>query len=320
MTKPTLSVIIPMRDNVPQIWIEALSKVEGNVEFILVYPPEVPLLSNHDSRIRQITSPLRGEVVQRITALLNASGTYVLSINCDEYLYPKIEAVVIEYFQRFPNSYLFKLRQKFYPYGNQEKLLEEWQPFTNFSTIQVRRGEDRHLSTTETLQEIPISPLENKLDWLCLIRDRKDHHGPHQENFDKKVWKNSLVQEQLNEIVKLFTLFGPFKYVPFWCSDRLLGLSMQAKLYTKGLAKKGDIIGHILPFPEQFRTESNPPEFEYTTTNRRYVLAECFLLKLYPQYGYFWNLVLASLKNLVNLKLGKDKLAKVIPFSKKSYQ
>ena len=60
MTKPTLSVIIPMRDNVPQVWIEALAKVEGNVEFILVYPPEVPFLSNDDPRIHQITSPIRG--------------------------------------------------------------------------------------------------------------------------------------------------------------------------------------------------------------------------------------------------------------------
>ncbi len=315
MKKPILSVIIPMRDNVPQVWIEALSKVEGNVEFILVYPPEVPLLNNDDPRIRQIISALRGEVIQRITALLNASGTYVLSINCDEYLYPKIEEVIIEYFNRFPNSHLFKLRQKFYPYGNQEKLLEEWETFTNLEKIQVRRGEDHHLNPIETLQEIPICPLENKVNLLCLIKDRKDHHGPHQENFDKKVWKNSLVQEQLNDIVKLFTLLGPFKYVPFWCSDRLLGLSMQAKLYTKGLAKKGDIIGHILPFPEQFRTENNPPEFRYKTTNRRYVLAECLLVKLYPQYGYFWNLVLASLKNLVRIKSGKDKLAKLIPFS-----
>ncbi|WP_050780076.1 hypothetical protein, partial [Crocosphaera chwakensis] len=304
-----------MRDNVPQVWIEALSKVEGNVEFILVYPPEVPLLNNNDPRIRQIISALRGEVIQRITALLNALGTYVLSINCDEYLYPKIEEVVIEYFKRFPNSHVFKLRQKFYPYGNQEKLLEEWESFTNLENLQVRRGEDHHLKTTETLQEIPICPLENKVNLLCLIKDRKDHHGPHQENFDKKVWKNSLVQEQLNDIVKLFTLLGPLKYIPFWCSDRLLGLSMQAKLHTKGLATKGDIIGHILPFPEQFRTENNPPEFRYKTTNRRYVLAECLLVKLYPQYGYFWNLVLASIKNLVGIKLGKDKLAKLIPFS-----
>ena len=318
MTKPTLSVIIPMRDNVPQVWIEALAKVEGNVEFILVYPPEVPLLSNDDPRIHQITSPIRGEVVQRITALLNASGTYVLSINCDEYLYPKIEDVVVEYFQTFPNSYLFKLRQKFYPYGSQEKLLEESQPFTNLAKIQVRRAEDRHLPTTETLQEIPICPLENKFNLLCLIKERKDHHGPHQENFDKKVWRNSLVQEQINDIVKLFTLFGPFKYVPFWCADRLLGLGMQAKLYTKGLAKKGDIIGHILPFPEQFRTESNPPEFQYTTTNRRYVLAEVFLVKLFPQYGYLWNLVVGSLRKLVRLKPRKESLFKLRPFSNQS--
>ena len=104
---------------------------------------------------------------------------------------------------------------------------------------------------------------------LCLIKDRTDHHGPHQDNFDKKVWTHSLVQEYINDVVKLFTFWRPFKYVPFWCADRLLGLGVQAKLYTKGLVKKGDIIGHILPFPEQFRTESNPPEFEYTTTNRR---------------------------------------------------
>ncbi|WP_107667438.1 transposase [Cyanothece sp. BG0011] len=318
MKKPTLSVIIPMRDNVPQVWIEALSKVEGNVEFILVYPPEVPLLSNNDPRIRQIVSALRGEVIQRITALLNASGTYVLSINCDEYLYPKIEEVVLAYFQRFPNSYLFKLRQKFYPYGNQEKLLEDWETFTNLENITVRKGDDHHLKTIETLQEIPICPLDNEFNLLCLIKDRKDHHGPHQENFDKKVWKNSLVQEQLNDIVKQFTLLGPFKYVPFWCSDRLLGLAMQANLYSKGIAKKGDIIGHILPFPEQFRTENNPPEFRYNTTNRRYILAECLLLKVYPQYGYFWNLVIASLKNLVRVKSGKDKLAKLIPFSNQS--
>ncbi|MDJ0579429.1 glycosyltransferase family A protein [Crocosphaera sp.] len=318
MKKPTLSVIIPMRDNVPQVWIEALAKVEGNVEFILVYPPEVPLLNNDDPRIRQITSPIRGEVIQRITAVSNASGTYVLSINCDEYLYPKIEEVVLEYFRIFPNSYMFKLRQKFYPYGSQEKLLEEWEPFTNLEAVQVRRGEDRHLETTETLQEVPISPLENKLNLLCLIKDRKDHHGPHQENFDKKVWKNSLVQECINDVVKLFTLFGPFKYIPFWCADRLLGLGVQAKLYTKGLVKKGDIIGHILPFPEQFRTESNPPEFQYKTTNRRYVLAEVFLVKLYPQYGYLWNLVLGSLRRLVRLKPRKETFLKLIPFSNQS--
>ncbi|MGB5770928.1 MAG: transposase [Crocosphaera sp.] len=317
MTKPTLSVIIPMRDNVPEVWIQELSKVEGNIEFILVYPPQVPLLSNTDSRIRQIISPLRGEVIQRITALLNASGTYVLSLNCDEYLYPQIEQVTIQYFQRFPNSYFLKLRQKFYPYGEQEKLIEEWKSLSHIEEIKVKPWLDRELSDLETLHEIPICPLENKFDPLCIFRGRKDHHGRHQENFDKKIWKNSLVQEQLQDIIKLLTIFGPFKYVPFWCADRLLGLSMQAKLYEKGIFKKDEIIGHFLPLPEQFRTESNPPQFQYTT-NRRYVLAEVFLVKLYPKYGYLWNLVLFNGKSLISVKQGQEKLLKLMPFFNKS--
>ncbi len=115
----------------------------------------------------------------------------------------------------------------------------------------------------------------------------------------------------------MLTIFGPFKYVPFWCADRLLGLSMQAKLYEKGIFKKDEIIGHFLPLPEQFRTESNPPQFQYTT-NRRYVLAEVFLVKLYPKYGYLWNLVLFNGKSLISVKQGQEKLLKLMPFFNKS--
>lgn len=294
MTKPTLSIIIPMRENVPEIWLQQLANIKGNIEFILVYPPLVNKLPDIDVRIKQITSAIRGEVIQRITALLNASGTYVLSINCDEYLDPNIEQIAIDYFERFPNSWFVRLRTNSYPYGSQNELVKEWDIFPSIQDFKIKTREDRDVSALETLKEIPITPLDNKLDLLALIRGRKDHHGPHQENFDKKIWKNSLVQEGLADIVELFTIFGPVKYVPFWCADRLLGLSMQAKLYEKELVKKGDIIAHWLPLPAQIRTEDNPPE--YRGKNRRYILGELLLLKRYPRTGYFWNLFLGSLK------------------------
>jgi hypothetical protein len=297
MTTPTLSIIIPMRENVPETWLKELANVKGNVEFILVYPPAVKKLPNIDSRIKQISSAVRGEVFQRITALLNASGTYVLSINCDEYLYPHIEELAKQYFNCFPDSWFVRLRTKSHPYGSQEQLVKEWEEMSPINTFKVKTKTDKDLSESETLKEIPISPLENKFDPLCIFRDRKDHHGSHQENFDKKIWKNTLVQENLTDIIKLFTIFGPFKYIPFWCADRLLGLSIQAKLYQKGRAKKGQIIAHWLPLPAQIRTEDNPPQ--YRGTNRRYILGEVLLLKLYPQYGYLWNLVVSHWRTLI---------------------
>lgn len=300
MTKPTLSVIIPMRENVPEVWLKELANIQGNVEFILVYPPKVQLLPNINSRIKQIISPLRGEVIQRITALLNASGTYVLSINCDEYLYPNIEQLAMQYFERFPNSWFVRLRTESYPYGSQNQLIKEWDNCPDVNSFKVKSKADKDLLESETFKEIPISPLENKLDLFCMIRSfpgRKDHNGAHQENFDKKIWKNSLVQETLADIVELFTIFGALKYIPFWCADRLLGLSMQAKLYEKNLVEKEQIIAHWFPLPALIRTEDNPPNFR--GKNRRYILGEILLLKLYPQYGYFWNLVLSQWRTLI---------------------
>ena len=133
--------------------------------------------------------------------------------------------------------------------------------------------------------------MHNKLDPLCIFRGRKDQHGRHTENFDKKVWNNQILQATLTDIRDAMILFGPFKYFPFWCLDRLLGLSIQAKYY-----EKGKIIGHILPEPEQIRIEENPPE--YRKTKRFYVFPELLLLKNYPQYGYLWNLILAQLASI----------------------
>jgi hypothetical protein len=50
------------------------------------------------------------------------------------------------------------------------------------------------------------------------------------------------VQVAAIEITNLMNLFGPIKYIPFWCLDRLLGLYIQAKYF-----EKERVIGHWMP-------------------------------------------------------------------------
>ncbi|MGF1478490.1 MAG: glycosyltransferase [Cyanophyceae cyanobacterium] len=302
MTKPKLSIVIPMREGVQESWLQELLKVQGEVEFILVYPPSVPFMAIADSRLRQIASPLRGEVIQRVTALLNAAGKYVLSVNCDEYLHPHIIAIAEDYFSTYPDSYFFRLKQAMFPFGD-APIDKPWGSLRSFKDINVRkRNAEKAYSEAEkdqTMREIPITPLDNRVDWLALFRGRRDHNGPHQENFDKKVWKNELVQEALTGVVPTFTLFGPFKYVPFWTADRLMGLSVQSRFF-----EPGKIAGHWLPLPEQLRTEDNPPN--HPRKNRRYVLAEMSILRQFPGYGYLWNLVVLDRGNIFMVWFPKD--------------
>ncbi|MDJ0514847.1 MAG: glycosyltransferase family A protein [Trichodesmium sp. MO_231.B1] len=315
MEKPILSIIVPMRDGVPEIWLRELLKVLGNVEFILVYPAGTSLPQICDPRLHLIKSPLQGEVIQRITALLNAKGTYVLSINCDEYLYPNILQTTEEYFQRFPDSYFLKLKKVAFDFGDSTIVQKEWKPLPKIENVKVRtphksnekpNDNDPTYSEVEKsymMKAIPIAPLDNSFNLLVLLKGRRDHKGHHHENFDKKVWKNEIVQKGLEDIVKTFKLLGPLKYIPFWTADRLLSLYIQAKFF-----EKGKIIGHQMPMPEQLRTEANPPE--YAMSNRRYVLAEILLLRHYYRYGYFWNLVL-SRRSILSL-LPRDTIKKII--------
>ena len=227
---------------------------------------------------------------------MNARGTYVLSINCDEYIHHNIVEITREYFRNFPESYFFRLKQRIFEFGD-PTIIQEWKPLQNFAEIKIRKTGKKPENSQEPdyseeekqymMREIPIVPLGNRFDFSAFLKGRKDHRGPHQENFDKKVWKNEMVQENLQDVVTHLKLLGPFKYIPFWTADRLLGLSIQAKFF-----EEDKIAGHWLPLPEQLRTEDNPPE--YPRKHRRYVLAEILLLKKYPRYGYFWNLVLSK--------------------------
>lgn len=275
-----------MREGVPLAWFQGFLAVEGPVELILVYPPGCPPEGPPDSRLKQLSSPFRGEVIQRLTGLLNARGTYVLTINCDEYLHPEILALTRRYFQRFPDSWVLRLSTQSYDYGDEVALKAPWKPLPLVETMGVcsyrDRSQDRY--NQGDLLEIPIAPLNNRFDIAFLWRGRRDQNGSHTENFDKKVWRNDRVQAALQEILQAMHVVGPLQYLPFWCLDRLLGLSLQAKFFQPGLA-----IGHKLPQPEYLRSEDNPPN--YRRRGRFYVFAEILLLRRFPQYGYLWTLV-----------------------------
>jgi hypothetical protein len=307
MKNPKLSIIIPMREGVEDSWLQEILKIQGSAEFILVYPPHVPFIAISDPRLRQITSPLRGELIQRVTALLNASGQYVLSINCDEYLHPNIIEITEDYFSNFPDSYFFRLKAVQFPFGD-APINKPWNTLNNIKEIEVRKRDAEKTYSEEekeyTMREIPIVPLDNKPDLLAVFRGRRDQRGPHQENFDKKVWKNELVQEALKGVVPTFTLFAPFKYIPFWTADRLMGLSVQTRFF-----EPGKIAGHWLPLPEQLRTEDNPPS--QPRKNRRYVLAEISLLRQFPGFGYIWNLAIFDRGGIFMVWFPQDKLRSI---------
>ena len=286
--KPTLSIVVPTREGFSDHWLQELLKVEGEVEFILVHPPGMNKYTVDDPRLQQINSSFRGEIIQRLTGLLNTSGKYVLTVNCDEYLIPNILEIAVNYFKRFPDSWVLRLSKKAFKFGDRASLESTWLNVPKIESLKICNREINY-DSGNCIVEIPIAPLDKKIDLLCFLRRRKDHHGVHTENFDKKVWKNEMLQETLKELSETMVLGGPFKYVPFWCLDRLLGLFIQAKFF-----EKGKIIGHLLPLPEQIRVEDNPPN--YKKSKRFYLVAEILLLKKFPQYGYLWNLIIDQIR------------------------
>jgi len=123
VSKPDLTIVSPTREGFSSHWLDNLLEIEGNVEFILVHPPSMKKVDINDFRVQQINAPFRGEIMQRMTGLLNARADYTLSINCDEYLTPKIVEIVKEYFQRFPDSWILRLATKSHSYGEIGKII-----------------------------------------------------------------------------------------------------------------------------------------------------------------------------------------------------
>jgi len=296
--KKSLSIVIPTREGFSAHWLDNLLAIKGDVEFILVHPPTMPHVLIEDNRVKQINAPFRGEIMQRMTGLLNVNSDYTLTINCDEYLTPNIVEIVEQYFAYFPNSWVLRLQRKHYAFGQKELLSQEWQfspSLINLSYVYGSNSEPEqkqkyHENKDIFLMEIPIAPLQNQLNLTTFWQERKDHHGRHTENFDKKVWLTKLVKPTLEKLSQNMVIWGALKFVPFWCLDRLLGLAIQANFFTKN----EEVIGHLLPNPEQIRVEENPPE--YRGKARYYVLAEFILLRAFPQYPYIWNLVISNVR------------------------
>ncbi|MGK7944312.1 MAG: glycosyltransferase [Microcystaceae cyanobacterium] len=318
MTAPFLSIVIPTREGLSEHWFTELFKVEGNIEFLLVHPPGTAKYPYSDNRLQQIISPFRGEIIQRMTGLMTASGAYTLSVNCDEYLHPKLLEVTTKYFQRFPESWLMRLSVQSFTYGQLEGIIREWTDYPDIDSLaeyslqeirEKKKIDQVFASEKNYLMKIPIAPLDNPFSFQAFRRNRRDQHGSHTENFDKKVWRTSLMKETLLDLTETMELFEPIKYIPFWCLDRLLGLYLQAKFFDKKKENER-FIGHLLPAPELLRIEDNPPQ--YSRKYRWFQLAEMILVKRFPQYGYCWNLVI---ENSIDLILGiiKQQISNFLP-------
>nr|WP_293109397.1 hypothetical protein [Okeania sp. SIO2F4] len=106
MNQGILSIVVPTREGLPNYWIEGLLKIKGDVELILVHPLGMKKLPISNPRVQQINSSFRGEVIQRMTGLMNASKKYVLTINCDEFLHPDIAEITRQYFTKFPDNWV----------------------------------------------------------------------------------------------------------------------------------------------------------------------------------------------------------------------
>ena len=284
-TTPFLSIVTPTRGNFSSYWLEQLLGVEGNVQFILVYPPQTTPKSINDPRIKILVSPYKGEVVQRFTGLINATGKYVLALDDDDFVHPQVLSLVKDYFQVFPDSLVLRLMMKKIDYQDQQKIQKPWSQLPTIKKITAANPQQED-NFNITLRSLPIAPLKNSFNLQQMFlpyQDRKDMHGAHIENFNNKVWKNDIVQRALTDLSQAMKLIGALTWMPFWSLDRLLGLYIQALYFQENAT-----VGHWMSAPEQIRyiVKSQESKQEF----RLILPADILLIKRFPQYGYFWNL------------------------------
>lgn len=304
--KPILSIVTPTRGNFSGYWLEHLLRVKGDVELILAYPPAITPISISDGRVKIVTSPHWGEVMQRATGLRNATGEYVLALDDDDFVHPDIVELVSAYFKRFPDSWVLRLCKDGISRDKVGHGEITWASIPDVTKLTVlKKSDDRSLfNEREVLCEAPIAPLDNKLDLkvllLPLFFGRRDHKGWHMENFVDRVWKNDLVQPALTDFFDSLNIVGKIRYIPPKNSfgfDRVMSLFLQAKFYNKGA-----IIGHWMPpTAAQLIKVSVPNELKPA---RFHVFSHVLLVKRFPQYGYLWNLFFTTLYD-VPRKIGK---------------
>ena len=282
-SSPLLSIVTPTRGNFSDRWLASLCAVQGEVEFLLVFPPGEPIKVMADPRFRIIISPFKGEVFQRLLGLLNASGSYVMELDDDDYLHPQILDLIGEYFTLFPDSWCLRPSMRKIDFDEPDIIYRPWDAIPDLASLKVaaKKTDDQPV-----LQAIAIAPLQNKFDWRFLFSPfliRKDMKGSHIENFNNKVWKTSLVKTALVDLSHTMRLFNALTWIPRWSLDRMLGLYIQAKFF-----EPNKTVGHWLPAPEQIRYVKMPSKLKQEL--RLILPADALLAKRFPQYGYFWNL------------------------------
>jgi hypothetical protein len=312
LERPVLSIVTATKGTFSDHWLEQLQNIQGQVEFILVYPPGLMPRTFEDKRIRTLTSPFKGEVMQRFLGLINAQGEYVMALDDDDFVHPATFAMTVDYFARFPESWVMRLRMDKIHDTDVARIRSPWPQAPDLSAIATFSQATAKQFQAENpdavgLLEIPIAPLERNFDWRYLLIPsfpRRDMHGVHFENFNNRVWKTTMVKASLAAFSKAMPIWGAVTWMPAWSLDRALGLFMQAQFYEKDI-----VIGHWLPGPAQMRFIDRDPA---SKEPRTYLAADLMLNRVFPQYGYFWNLFFSQMWDIpkVVAKGWKQKLIK----------
>lgn len=306
-TSPILSIVTPTRGNFTPGWLTHLLQVQGNVELILIYPPgetmqaiaaRQPELLN-DARLKILISPYRGEMMQRFVGLLNATGSYLLALDDDDFVHPQVLSLIETYFDRFPESWILRLQKAVIDRSEFDRIQAAWQPLPDLAQLLVCRKTPDNPYPYQNgkftgLLEVPIAPLKCHFNWFSLLPlvPRKDNHGYHFENFNNIIWRADRVQPALPDLSNTTQLLGILTWIPQSGFDRLLGLYVQAKNYPTDSAQAELAIGHWIPGSEQIRyidkaARLKPPRF--------HVLSDFLLVRRFPRFGYCWNLFFEKL-------------------------
>jgi hypothetical protein len=292
--KPLLSIVTPTLGRFSNYWLENILKVEGSVQFILVYPPQVKIKVIDDPRVTVIVSPYKGEMPQRFLGLLNTQGKYVLALDDDDFVHPQVCELISQYFSRFPESWILRLQKANIDFKDEQRIKQPWAEIPDANQLEICKKTPENpypyqRGNYKGLLEVPIAPLNKKFDWRYLVwpfLNRRDNDGYHFENFNNIIWRNDLIQQALPDLAKATKVIGAVTWIPSSGFDRLSGLFMQAKFFEKDA-----IIGHWLPKPEQIRYLDKDPALK---PPRFHIISDALLIKHFPRYGYFWNLVFSK--------------------------
>jgi len=296
LASPVLSIVTPTRGNFSQDWLDKLLQVEGDVQFILVYPAGVAIRPIADRRVMSLVSPYKGEMMQRLIGLLNATGQYLIALDDDDLIHPQVLQLTQAYFERFPESWILRLSKHVIDFRQVEQINRSWDEIPDVHALEVCRKTPENPYPYQNgrftgLLEVPIVPLTQPVTMLLPFSLRLDNHGYHFENFNNIVWRNALVQVALADLTQTTRLWGAITWIPMSGFDRLLGLYVQAQHATDA-ASTAQHIGHWIPGAEQIRFIDKPAVMK---PPRFHVISDLVLVKRFPQYGYFWNLFFEKL-------------------------